>query len=614
MSADTLETVQDAEEAIHQKPMMSPVSILMMNAGFFGIQFSFGITQTAMSPLFSAMGASAHDLPILNLAGPMTGLLIQPLIGALSDRTWSDRWGRRKPFILGGALLCVVILAIFPFLSVLWLGVLGLWLLDAGNNTAMEPYRAFISDRLPKSQLARGFLVQSMFTGAGAVLSNFSIFAFQLALPQLAPNGIPYWAYVCFFLGVVCITGTVGFAMSRTTELRPPQFELDEIANSPGGPRAIIADLASAVKSMPIAMHKIGFVFMFQWYAMFIYWQFVSLSVGESVFGVTPEQKEAFQQAAGWSGLMNGSYNLVTMLAALVMLPIVVKFGGRIVHAGSLALGGICLMWLSTSTVQWMSVLPMIGLGIFWASAVGVPYLMVASMVPARRSGVYMGVLNMMIVVPMLIQTLTFGWIYEHLLGSKATNAMLLAGVLLAIGALAMLWAKPPSNTDESSIVPLGAPTHGVSLYDRVIVGSDGTYNSLIGVRRAMAIARDAGAKLTIVTVYNPEVADPRGPRAELSGADAGRHALQRTVDDLNQNRVTTYDSVLHGGDVAEGLLQAANTKGKTLIVVGNRGLGARQGESLGVVPEKVLRSASTDVIVVQTGGEADVSKPEIPG
>lgn len=164
----------------------------------------------------------------------MTGLLIQPMIGALSDRTWSDRWGRRKPFILGGALLCVVILAIFPFLSVLWMGVLGLWLLDAGNNTAMEPYRAFISDRLPKSQLARGFLVQSMFTGAGAVLSNFSIFAFQLALPQLAPNGIPYWAYVCFFLGVVCIAGTVGFAMSKTTELRPPQFELDEIASSPG--------------------------------------------------------------------------------------------------------------------------------------------------------------------------------------------------------------------------------------------------------------------------------------------------------------------------------------------------------------------------------------------
>ena len=152
---------------------------------------------------------------------------------------------------------------------------------------------------------------------------------------------------------------------------------------------------------MPAAMHKLGFVFVFQWYAMFIYWQFVSLSVGESVFGVTPDQKEAFRQAAGWSGLMNASYNAVTMIVALIMLPIVVKLGGRIVHAASLALGGVSLMWLSTINSQALSILPMIGLGIFWASAVGVPYLMVASMVPARRSGVYMGVLNMMIVVPM---------------------------------------------------------------------------------------------------------------------------------------------------------------------------------------------------------------------
>lgn len=593
--------IQDAEEVIHHKPMMAPTSILMMNMGFFGIQFSFGITQTAMSPLFSAMGASAHDLPILNLAGPMTGLLIQPMIGALSDRTWSDRWGRRKPFILAGALICVLILALFPFISLLWLGVLGLWLLDAGNNTAMEPYRAFISDRLPKNQLARGFLVQSMFTGAGAVLANFSIFVFQKALPQVAPNGIPYWAYVCFFLGVLCIAGTVGFAMSRTNELRPPQWELDEIASSKGGFTAVFKDLISGVKTMPVAMHKIGVVFLFQWYAMFIYWQFVSLSVGESVFGVTPAQTEAFQQAAGWSGLLNGSYNLVTMLVALVMLPVVVRVGGRVVHAVALALGGLSLAWLSTITVQWLSVVPMIGMGIFWASAVGVPYLMVASMVPPRRSGVYMGVLNMMIVVPMLIQTLTFGWIYEHLLGGRATNAMLLAGGLFLVGAVAMLWVKPPSHTDESELVPLGAPNRGVSVYDRVVVGSDGSFSSLVGVRRAMAIARDAGAKLTIVTVYNPDGTDASGLRRELSGVDAGRHALQRTVDDLNQQRVTTYDSVLHGGDVAEGLLRAADGP-NTLIVVGNRGLGAQRGETLGIVPARVLKNATSDVIVVQTG------------
>lgn len=267
-----------------------------------------------------------------------------------------------------------------------------------------------------------------------------------------------------------------GVAMARTNELTPPAWELEEIANSKGGPGAVFRDLGDAVKTMPAAMHKLGFVFVFQWYAMFIYWQFVSLSVGESVFGVTPDQKEAFQQAAGWSGLMNASYNAVTMIVALIMLPIVVKLGGRIVHAASLALGGVSLMWLSTINSQALSILPMIGLGIFWASAVGVPYLMVASMVPARRSGVYMGVLNMMIVVPMLIQTLTFGWILEHLLGGKATNAMLLAGALFLVAAVAMLWVKAPSQTDDSEIVPLGGSgDHASQVYDRV-VGSDGSY------------------------------------------------------------------------------------------------------------------------------------------
>lgn len=252
-------------------------------------------------------------------------------------------------------------------------------------------------------------------------------------------------------------------------------------------------------------------------------------------------------------------------------------------------------------------------MGIFWASAVGVPYLMVASMVPARRSGVYMGVLNMMIVVPMLIQTLTFGWIFEHLLDSKATNAMLLAGALFLVAALAMLWVKPPSNTDESEIVPLGAPGRDTSFYDRVVVGSDGSYSSLVGVRQAMAIARRNGAKLTIVTVYNPDRGDSSGPRAELSGIDAGRHALQRTVDDLNHDRVTTYDSVLHAGDVADGLLEAASVSTNTLVVVGNRGLGARDGGTLGIVPEKVLRNAVSDVIVVRTD-ETEASRSETDG
>ena len=595
--------IQDAAGVLTHKPPMSTGNLFMMNVGFFGVQFSFALTQTAINPLFSAMGASGHDLPILNLAGPMTGLLIQPMIGALSDRTWSPRWGRRRPFILCGALLMILLCLVFPFISVLWVAVLGLWLLDAGNNSAMEPYRALISDRLPKNQLARGFLVQSMFTGAGAVLANVSIFAFQLIAPGLAPNGIPYWAYICFWLGALCILITVGLAMRRRIELEPTAEEMEEIRNAPRGVFAVVHDIANAVKVMPVAMHKIGLVFMFQFYAMFVYWQFVALSVGQSVFGVSPETDPvAYQQAVGWSGLLNGTYNLFTAISALFLLRFVVKFGGKWTHAACLVIGGLSMAWLANVDNQWISLIPMIGVGIMWASIVGVPYMMVASMVPGNRSGVYMGILNMMIVVPMLIETLTFGWIFQHLLGGDATKALLLSGGLMLIGAVAMLWVRAPSEAEESDIVPFGRPDRGTTTYDRVIVGSDGTENTLFGVRRAMEIAEDTNAKLTIVTVYRPEAwpasSDP--DRVELIGKESGREALRRTVAELNSERLRTYDALVVPGDIAETLLAASDNSRRNLIVVGNRGLGAEEG-SLGSVPTKVVQNAASDVMVIQT-------------
>src|SRR3712207_6422160 len=231
MTTTTVETVSPDAGQVQDKPLMSTSAILMMNLGFFGVQFSFGLTQSAVNPLFLLIGAEPEQLPILNLAGPVTGLIIQPLIGAISDRTWSPRWGRRRPFVVGGAILCAIILAAFPFVGVLWLAVICFWLLDAGNNTSMEPYRALISDRLPKSQLARGFLTQSMFTGAGAVLANLSLFILQKvsALQETAGNGVPYWMYVCFLIGTFCILLTVLTAMARTKELTPSDEELAEI-------------------------------------------------------------------------------------------------------------------------------------------------------------------------------------------------------------------------------------------------------------------------------------------------------------------------------------------------------------------------------------------------
>jgi maltose/moltooligosaccharide transporter len=604
----TSKSVSTDAGPVENRPLMSGGALLMMNLGFFGVQFSFGLTQSAVNPLFLLIGAEPDQLPILNLAGPVTGLLIQPLIGAISDRTWHPRWGRRRPFITAGAVLCAIILFAFPFVGILWLAVICFWLLDIGNNTSMEPYRAFISDRLPKSQLARGFLTQSMFTGAGAVLANLSLFLLQKvsALDETAGNGVPYWMYVCFMIGTVCILLTVLTAMARTKELTPSDEDLEEMRSAPKGLGHALREIADAVKVMPVAMHKIGVVFVFQWYAMFIYWQFLAVSLGETVFNATPEEAgPAWDNTIAWSGLQNASYNFVTMVSALFLVGFARRIGAKRVHAVALGLAAVSLIWLAHIDNQYLALVPMIGLGIFWASAVGVPYLMVASMVPAKRTGVYMGILNMMIVVPMLVETVTFGWIFTNLLDSKGSNAMTLAGVLLAIGAVAMLWVNPPDEADESPIMPLGGK-RSISVYERVVVGSDGTPTSLYAVDRAAEVAQAAQARLVVVTAYRD--GDPgtdsrpvEGMHRDLHGVETARKALEKSVTGLTRERARYIDQRIVAGDPARALLDTVGANPANLIVVGNRGLGATEGQLLGSVPRDVVKDAVCDVLVVQT-------------
>ncbi|GIJ45081.1 MFS transporter [Virgisporangium aliadipatigenens] len=442
---------------VRQKPLMTMRQILLMNLGFFGIQYSFGMQQTAVNPIYNFLGASPEDLPLLNLAGPVTGLLIQPLIGALSDRTWSPRWGRRKPFFLIGAIGCSVCLFLFPFVAAVWTAVLLLWILDASNNTAMEPYRAFIADKLPPQQLAKGFLAQSFFTGFGITLANISLFVFQSWISGATEAGIPYWVVGSFMLGAVCSIGSVLVSILTTPEIPPTESELKALRAKKGG---ALKEILDAIVEMPPELRKLAVVYLFQWYAMVCYWQFVSLSIAESVYGVTAEDPE-YADAVSWTGLVNGWYNIVTFCVAFPLVALARRHGAKWVHILCLLCAAVGLVLFANLTNRYLLFLPIIGLGIAWASIMGVPYIMAVRMIPSSRYGVYMGIINMMIVVPMLIQTVTFGWIFEHLLDADPTNAIVFAGVLLAIAAATMTWIKePPIVRDVDDVLTMPAGAH----------------------------------------------------------------------------------------------------------------------------------------------------------
>ncbi len=445
---------------VRQKPLMDMRQILLMNLGFFGIQYSFGMQQSAINPIFTYLDASPEELPILNLAGPMTGLLIQPMIGALSDRTWSPRWGRRKPFFLIGAIGCSICLFLFPFVAALWMAVLLLWLLDASNNTAMEPYRAFIADKLPPSQLGKGFLAQSFFTGLGITLANISLFVFQKLITGGTEAGIPYWVFGSFMLGAVCSIGTVLISVLTTPEIPPTEEEIAALRAQKGGLIPAIREIWDAIVEMPTQLRKLALVYLFQWYAMVCYWQFVTLSIAKSVWDTTDPRTPEFDEAVGWTGLVNGWYNIVTFSVAFSLVAFARRRGAKLVHCTCLLLAAVGLIIFPNISNQYLLFIPIIGLGIAWASIMGVPYIMAVRMIPSTRYGVYMGIINMMIVIPMLIQTVTFGAIYANVLGDNPNNAIIFAGVLLGVAGLTMLWIKePPIVRDVDAMntpVPMG--------------------------------------------------------------------------------------------------------------------------------------------------------------
>jgi len=489
------------------KPQLTFSQIINMNVGFFGIQYSFGLQQSAVNPIYDFLGASPDEIPLLNLAGPVTGLLIQPIIGALSDKTWSSRFGRRKPYFFIGAMLCSICLFFFPFSSALWMAAGLLWILDVGNNTAMEPYRAFIADKLNDEQRPTGFQTQSFFTGLGQTLANVSLFIFPLLIIGRT-GAIPNWVFASFFLGAVCSIATIWWSMRTTPEIPPTKAEIDEInKKNEGQPHLILQffisiitsvfayammmflfvpslfykslfrevlksvknnsttrilfaqniEIVEAILEMPKVMWQLALVYLFQWYALFCYWQNASKSIGLSVWKATPTTNpELYEQAVSWTGLVNGWYNVVTFLSAFALVYFVKKSSAKMVHFTCLLLAATGFLLFPFIENKYLLFPAITGFGIGWASMMGIPYLLVVGNIPKERYGVYMGIINMMIVVPMILQTVSFGYILKNFLGNDSGNAILFAGVLLLLAALATLLIKAKSTDHEIQLTSTG--------------------------------------------------------------------------------------------------------------------------------------------------------------
>ena len=431
-----------------QPPRLSLGQIVQMNVGFLGLQFSFGLQQSNMSPIYSYLGADEASLPLLWLAGPVTGLLVQPIIGAMSDRTQS-RWGRRTPYFLIGAILCSLSLLAMPYSSALWMAASLLWILDAANNVTMEPYRAYVSDRLPKDQHAQGYLVQSAFTGLAQTLSYLapSILVWMgMNKNAVGDNHIPQITQISFAIGALLSISTMVWSIWRVPELPLTPEQSASLAQKKLSVAATLREIVDAMRDMPQTMRQLIWMKFFQWYAMMCYWQYMTYSIARSLFDTSDPKSEGFRDAVLVNGQVGGFYNAVAFVTALAMVPFTRKYGAGRVHALCLCVAGFAMISIPQIETQAMLFIPMLGIGLAWASIMGNPYVMLASSIPPERTGVYMGIFNMFIVIPMLIQGVTLPLIYKNWLGSDPRHVLVLAGVMMILAALATLRVKlPPS-------------------------------------------------------------------------------------------------------------------------------------------------------------------------
>jgi maltose/moltooligosaccharide transporter len=438
--------------ATMEKPRLTFWQIWNMSFGFLGIQVGWTLQMNNMSAIYEYLGARPDQLPILWLAAPLTGLLVQPIIGYWSDNTWGAL-GRRRPFFLAGAILSSTALIFMPKSGTLWMAAGLLWIMDASINISMEPFRAFVADMLPDDQRARGFTMQSFFIGIGSVAASFLPWLLTRFLHDdgQTHSGIPLIVRVAFWTGAVAFLGAVLWTIFTTKEYPPSPQELSRLKTAK---KFDLAEMMHAFRNMPQTMRQLAAVQLLTWLGLFCMFLYFAVAVAHNVFGAASTADPAYTQGVIWAGYCSGVYNAVCFLVSPLLAVVAAKIGRRSTHSLALLAGAAGLLSIALIHDKWLLFLPMVGVGIAWASILSMPYSILSAALPSNKMGIYMGIFNFFIVIPEILSSLVFGWVMTRFFGNDRMRAVILGGVCFLIAAILMQRVKEIVIKDES-IQPL---------------------------------------------------------------------------------------------------------------------------------------------------------------
>jgi maltose/moltooligosaccharide transporter len=442
------------------KPRLSISQIINMSVGFFGIQFGWDLQRANMGVIYDNLHAKPDTIPYLFLAAPITGLIVQPVIGYLSDRTWHPKWGRRRPYFFVGALLSSIALLFMPHSSELWMAAGLLWVLDVFGNVAMEPFRAFVADKLPDSQVNRGFVMQSLMIGLGGSIASAlpwilkNIFAQKnIAAEGVIADNVKF----SFYIGAFFFLGAVLYTVFSTKEYPPSDIGYkNKVKESNKGFGGGAREIFSAMRHMPQRMKMIALVQFFTWPGLFLMWFYYSLSVAYKVFGAKSNTDPAFGEGKDFAGLTLAFYSVVTFIFAFILPYIADRLGRKLTHSLCLLAGAIGLISIAFISDKYLLYVSMTGIGIAWASILSMPYAMLSGVLPKDKVGIYMGIFNFFIVLPEIIAAFCYPWLMKHVFNNNMLTAVQSGGVLMILAAIiCFFFIKESKQFNETEAVKL---------------------------------------------------------------------------------------------------------------------------------------------------------------